>query len=243
MEIFHRHFESIDSTNTWAKRNAQLLPRDKLTVVTADTQSEGRGRFKRPWVSPPKQNIYASFCLFLEKHRHDIGNIPQVLAVSTAKMLEQLNFTPTLKWPNDVLLSGKKVAGILTETTPLSDMLCVIAGIGLNVNMPAALLQQIGQPATSLLDDSGRTFNVEDLLETLQKQFLVDLEVFLDEGFYPFLSDYRRYMQRAAGGTTRFNDNKTIWEGTIQAINDDGSLSLRLASGAIKTFLSGEIVL
>jgi BirA family biotin operon repressor/biotin-[acetyl-CoA-carboxylase] ligase len=186
--------------------------------------------------------VYASFCLFIEKHRHDIGNVPQVLAISTSKILEALGFVPTLKWPNDILLEGKKIAGILTETTPLSDMICIITGIGLNVNMSKDQLQQIDCPATSLLVESGRSFDVIDVLDLMQKQFQMDLEYFMDEGFYPFLQEYRRYMPHDPSTIIRFSDNKTVWEGTIQAIENDGSLSLRLSNGEIRTFLSGEIL-
>lgn len=242
MQLIRRHFEIIDSTNTWAKQNAHLLPHDVITLVTACEQTAGRGRFKRRWESPRGQNILASFCFFIEKHRMDIGNIPQVLAISAAKTLEELGFAPELKWPNDVLLSSKKVAGILAETTPLSDQLCFIAGIGLNVNMPLDLLQQIDRPATSLLVEGKQEFDVEAVLELLQRHFVADLDLFLEVGFYPFLEEYRQRMTLDPKKTIRFDDNRTVWEGTLYAINQDGSLSLKLANGEIKKFVAGEIM-
>ena len=68
MELTRIHFDTIDSTNTWAKQNAHKLESDKITLVTTDTQTAGRGRFKRKWVSPPHQNIYASFCFFISSN-------------------------------------------------------------------------------------------------------------------------------------------------------------------------------
>lgn len=242
MEIIRRHFEVIDSTNTWAKHNAHLLERDKITLVTANEQTSGRGRFKRRWESPPGQNILATFCFFIEKHRIDIGNIPQVLAISTAKTLEEIGFSPKLKWPNDILLSQKKVAGILAETTPLSDQLCFIIGIGLNVNMPVEKLQQIDRPATSLLAEGNAEMNVEEVLQKLQQHFLFDLELFLGEGFVPFFDDYCKRIASVPGELTRFDDNRTIWEGAFHSINRDGSLNIKLKNGEIKTFIAGEIV-
>lgn len=242
MELIRRHFSSIDSTNTWAKQHAHEFPFNKIILVTAAGQTAGRGRFKRRWESPPGENIYASFCFFLEKHRADIGNIPQVLALSAAKMLEELGFHPELKWPNDVLLSGKKAAGILAETTPLSDQRCMIAGIGININMPYEALQKIDRPATSLAVEAGHPFDIETVLEKLQHQFVADLEVFLIEGFLPFFDDYCKRMPRNDARVIRFHDNRAIWEGTIQAINLDGSLNLKLPSGEIKTFVAGEIL-
>lgn len=242
MKLIRRHFETIDSTNTWAKQNAHLLPRDAITLVTALEQTAGRGRFKRRWESPPGKSVLASFCFFIEKHRIDIGNIPQVLAISAARILEKLGFSPQLKWPNDVLLSSKKVAGILAETTPLSDQLCFIAGIGLNVNTPLEVLEKIDRPATSLLVEGMQEFDVEHVLKLLQTQFVTDLELFFDEGFQPFLEEYCRRISGDPNKVIRFDDNRTIWEGRFHSINHDGSLSLELTNGDIKTFIVGEIM-
>lgn len=242
MDIVRKHFKSIDSTNTWSKHNAHLFKHDAITLVTADEQTAGRGRFKRRWESPPNQNIYATFNFFVEKHRQDIGNIPQVMALSAAEGLEYLGFAPQLKWPNDVLLSSKKVAGILCETTPFSDLLCVILGIGINVNMPLNLLEKIDRPATSLLVEGGSSLEVESVYEELQNRFLHNLELFLNEGFQPFLEKYKQKMILLPDQKIRFNDNRSIWEGYYHSINQDGSLNLKLMSGEIRRFIAGEFL-
>ena len=242
MEWERIHFEVIGSTNTWGKENAPSLPRDRITLVTAGEQTAGRGRFKRRWESPPGQNIYATYCFFVEKHQGNIGNIPQILALSAAATLQAAGFEPVLKWPNDVLLSGKKVAGILAETTPLSDTLCAIIGIGLNVNMPKELLAAIDRPATSLLAESGRAHDVESLLDDLTRHFSSSLDLFFEEGFHPFLEPYKKLMPCDPAKTVKFHDNRTIWEGTVHGINPDGSLLFQLPDGTLKTFVAGEIL-
>lgn len=242
MEIIHKHFITIDSTNTWSKQHSHEFPRDKITLVTADGQTGGRGRFNRRWESPAGQNIYATFNFFVEKHRTDIGNIPQVLSISAARVLQSLGMNPKLKWPNDVLLSGKKAGGILCETTPYSDMLCVIIGIGLNVNMPLELLQQIDRPATSILVESGKSLKVQDVLKKLENQFSKDLDLFIEEGFYPYLEIYKGFLVHKADDRIRFHDNRTVQEGYFHSINNDGSLNLRLDSGEVKVFVAGEIL-
>src|SRR4051812_30203915 len=106
------HFEIIPSTNTWAKENTEKFDPAVLTVITANGQTGGRGRFKRLWHSPSGLNIYVTFCFFLGSeffNTHSIGHVPQLLALSTAFCLEEFGFNPSLKWPNDILLSGKKV--------------------------------------------------------------------------------------------------------------------------------------
>lgn len=242
MEFHYKHFASIDSTNTWAKQNIHLFDTNGVTLVTADEQTAGRGRFTRKWESPAGQNIYATFCFFIEKHRHDIGNIPQILAISAAKTLEELGFSPKLKWPNDILLEGKKVAGILCETTPLSDQLGIILGIGININMPLELLQMIDRPATSLLVEGEKKLPIADVLEKLKHHFALDLECFYDDGFHPFLKEYKRRMNVSAGDPIRFHDNRVVWEGKFHDINEDGSLALKMAAGDTKTFVAGEIL-
>lgn len=242
MEWERKHFDVIDSTNTWGKLNAPMLPRGKVTIVTAAGQTAGRGRFKRRWESPHGENIYATFCFFVEKHQSNIGNIPQVLALSAAKVLQAIGFFPELKWPNDVLLSQKKVGGILAETTPLSDSICVVIGIGINVNMPLETLKLIDRPATSLMSETGKEHDVETVLNALIAQFMEDLDLFLEEGFHPFLEEYRKLMPMGPEKVVSFHDNRTIWKGSVHGINSDGSLLMKLTDGTLKTFVAGEIL-
>lgn len=241
MDTVRRHFPTIDSTNNWGKEHAHELPHDKITLVTADTQTAGRGRFKRKWESPSGQNIYATFCFFVDPQANNIGNIPQVLAISAADVLKKLNFNPVLKWPNDILISDKKIGGILAETTVVGKM-CMVIGIGLNINMPKELLYKIDRPATSLLAETGRSFDKEHVLKELQQEFTKNLEIYFSKGFSPFLEIYREYMPKDPNKILRFHDNRMIWEGTLHDINPDGSLCLRLSNGELKTFIAGEIL-
>lgn len=210
--------------------------------MTADEQTAGRGRFNRRWESPAGENVYATFNFFVEKHRTDIGNIPQILSISAVEVLKKLGLQPLLKWPNDVLLNHKKVAGILCETTPYSDRLCVILGIGLNVNMPLESLQKIDRPATSILVEGGKSLEVEAVTNSLQSQFTQDLELFLEEGFHPFLVKYKSLLIHQINDKIRFHDNRAVQEGYFLSINNDGSLNLRLESGAVKIYSYGEIL-
>ncbi len=242
MEILRHHFDTIDSTNTWVKHHANELSHDKITLVTADEQTGGRGRFKRRWESPKGLNIYATYGLFLEKHRTDIGNLPQVLALSAIQLLSKKDFHPFLKWPNDVMLSGKKMAGILCETVPVSDYFCIALGIGLNVNMPEELLKQIDRPATSLMVESNRLYDVDMILKELTDKFISNLQVFIEEGFMPFFSDYVLSLIHQPDDLIRFHDNRVIWEGTFCGISKEGALILKLPSGIKRTFNAGEIL-
>jgi BirA family biotin operon repressor/biotin-[acetyl-CoA-carboxylase] ligase len=240
MEIIRRHFDVIGSTNTWAKENAESFDPAALTLVTATEQTGGRGRFKRKWHSPPGVNVYASFCFFLDGTRLDIGHVPQLLALSTAYSLEALGFQPLLKWPNDILLSGKKVGGILCETTAGENGRWVISGIGLNVNMSQPDIDQIDRPATSLMVEGGCTLDVETVLKLVGTQFNRNLALFLQEDFRPFFPDYEMRSCFKKGGQIRFHDNQNSIEGLFYALNSDGSVTIELEESGLKTFYSGE---
>lgn len=242
MEIIHKHFNTIDSTNNWGKSNCHLFDKNQMTIITADTQTSGRGRFKREWVSPPHENIYATFCFALDKGRTDIGNVPQVLSLSALETIRHFGLHAKLKWPNDVLLSDKKVAGILCETVSFQDYFMVILGIGLNVNMSLSSLELIDRPATSLLNETAKTFSVESVLKILEETFVRDFEVFLTQGFKPFLEKYKELIWTSSQQKLRFHDNLNIIEGFFHSINNDGTLNLTLESGEIKRFLSGEFI-
>jgi BirA family transcriptional regulator, biotin operon repressor / biotin---[acetyl-CoA-carboxylase] ligase len=236
------HFQTIGSTNTWAKKHVEEFDPTTLVLITADTQTDGRGRFKRKWHSPPGLNIYATFCFFLDGARADVGQVPQLLALSTALSLESLAFKPLLKWPNDVLLSGKKVGGILCETTSVLNGRFVICGIGLNVNMPKNEIEQIDRPATSLMIEGGQDLAVEMVLDLVQQQFANNLNYFLIEGFTPFLEEYRKRSCFKEGDAVRFHDNQKIVEGFFYCLNADGSLTLRLKDQSLKNFYAGEFL-
>lgn len=241
MLVKRHHFATIGSTNTWAKENAHTFDRYAITVVTADEQTSGRGRFLRRWESPANQNIYASFCFFVDTYSAAIGNIAQILALSAAQVLEAMGFQPILKWPNDVLLSNKKIAGILCETTLVDQQaICVVAGIGINVNMPQGQLEQIDRPATSLYAEKNVIFEIPKVMDSLQTKFMTNKELFDKNGFIHFLPLYRDLIGRP--GQIRFNDNHNVWCGNYHSILDDGSLNLELLNGQIKNFLVGEIL-
>ncbi len=237
MEINCLHFDVLDSTNTWSKENFNSFDPKKITLVTSSQQTAGRGRYKRPWISPPGQNIYATFTLFLEKTRTDIANLSQIAALSVVHTLEASGFNPFLKWPNDILIHKKKVAGILCETLMKDNLLVVIIGIGININMPSETCATIDQPATSLKVESGKEFSIASILQSLQKCFLNDIERFIEEGFSIFLNDYTKHLIHKKGDHLVLNGVR----GTFQTIDKDGALIMQLEDGGEKKFFSGEI--
>jgi BirA family biotin operon repressor/biotin-[acetyl-CoA-carboxylase] ligase len=237
------HFPVIDSTNTWAKRCADKLPAEGISLITASQQTAGRGRHTRRWHSPKAGNLYSTFFLTVGLNRIDLANIPQILALSVASVLQSEGVTVRFKWPNDLLIDGKKVAGILTETVRLPNRYGVVIGLGVNVNMGQEELSKIDRPATSLAVAAGHSFDLGQITNALFNQFSADCQTFLDQGFRPFkpqlegLSAYRR------GDPISFSNDAQMWRGHYHSLHSDGSLNVVLdGDRTIRTFHAGEIL-
>jgi BirA family biotin operon repressor/biotin-[acetyl-CoA-carboxylase] ligase len=168
--MIRHHLSSVDSTNDWAKRNLSLLDPSLINLVTADAQSAGRGSYGRNWYSPEHQNIYATFILFVNETSLDQSKYVQLLAQVTKKILEDKGIKASIKWPNDLQINHKKVAGILLETSCFQDKTAIIMGIGLNVNMPKEELVKLDQPATSLMVETNTFWDKDVLINALVEE-------------------------------------------------------------------------
>jgi BirA family biotin operon repressor/biotin-[acetyl-CoA-carboxylase] ligase len=240
-KIHYLHFDTLDSTNTWAKKNAETLDPDHLTCITALEQTAGRGRFNRKWISGRGQNVIATLFFTLPQEARILANLGQVLSLSCAAVLEKKGFSPKIKWPNDLLLSGKKVAGILCETASFKERLAIILGIGINVNLPEELLATIDQPATSLAQQSGKTWDLNQILEPLVTQFTIDLERLEKEGFAPFQAAYQTRLALHGETITCSNGSQKI-RGICQSIDHEGRLILLLPDGQVAALTAGELI-
>jgi len=228
----------VDSTQLWAKKHIETKP-DKIICVTADEQTKGIGRQGRSWYSPKGMNIYATFCFQL-LDQNKAPTISLLMCISCAKMLQQYGFSPMIKWPNDLQLSNKKVAGVLTEVVFQKQTIDLFCGIGLNVNLDKKNLLRIDQAATSLKEEKQQVFNCQELLEKLQLQFAQDLKTLMEQGLASFLEYYESLL--VWKGTTvccQLAEKKII--GTIEKITDQGQLQLILPSGKKTIINSGDL--
>ncbi len=240
MKVNHVHFATIESTNRWAMEHAATFNPLVLTVITASEQTAGYGRLGRSWLSPANENLYATFCLSLPLTCKDYSLLTFVMALAAAELLKENGLSAHIKWPNDLMINEKKIAGILCESKVINDERFLALGIGLNVNITAETLKALQRPATSMSVETNQRFDLNLLLELLTHHFLSHLEIFLTKGFVPFVIAIRCYMQ--IGQFIRFSHGNHLFEGTIQQFNDDGSLCLLLSDGSERLFFSGEIL-
>lgn len=181
MKIIQYHFEVLTSTNDWGKANFTSFDKNNLTMITANAQTAARGQYGRAWISYPHKNLNLTFCFFSEGQEPFL--FTHLLGLSVAQVLA-LPFQ--MKWPNDLKIGDKKIAGILCETISLPCHQGIVLGLGLNVNLTTEELAVIDQPATSILEESGQQTNLPQLLNQLAQQFASNLTLFFKEGIAPF---------------------------------------------------------
>jgi BirA family biotin operon repressor/biotin-[acetyl-CoA-carboxylase] ligase len=229
--------DSVDSTQTYAKKLCRQFPQDQITCITAEEQTAGRGRYQRKWLSP-RGNLYATFFFTLPIHTLHLSSLSQIMTLSFATILQEQGLHPQIKWPNDVQLSGKKVSGVLCETVFQRDTVDLFLGIGINVNWEQ--VKEVDQPATSLKLETDREWDKEALLKKLQKQFSEDLSVFKERGFAPFHDRFEKLLAHL-GKKIRCFDGRKEWVGICHSLTAEGHLNLMLSDHTMITLLAGDI--
>lgn len=215
IKVIRHHFPSMESTNSWAKEHILSFDRDALTIVSTDKQTNGRGRLGRKWLSSPG-NLCVSFCFFWKGH--NILNIPQLMALNIVELLEGYAIKGAIKWPNDVLVDQKKIAGILCEVVSCGEDKGIILGVGLNVNLTKKELAAIDQPCCSLHSLGVEATHLE-VLKHLSDLFIPSLETFRKEEQLFFLERYRSKIVHQPGDFLKGE----LYEG----IDDQGFLLLK----------------
>ena len=230
--------ECIDSTNSLAMRLCREAAGADL--VLAESQTAGRGRRGRQWISPFAQNLYCSRVLRIEQAQTQLEAPSLVVGLAVARALHRLGLEgAALKWPNDILVEGRKIGGILLELTgDPADVCHVIIGIGLNVNM---LQGDIDQAWTSLRSESGRMFDRNDLCIALIQELDDLLLQHRQQGFAALRAEWERH-HAWQGRPVRLTGGPEVVEGEVLGVADDGSLRLRVA-GREQSFTGGELSL
>jgi len=220
-------FEELDSTNRFAMTNIADL--EDKTVIFAAKQTDGYGRFKRKWVSDNANNLYCSIVL-KPSQRSPVANLTQYMSVIICEALETYGVNAEIKWPNDVLVNNKKIAGILSEASVRGKTLKgLVLGVGVNLNFSSYDLEKIDQPATALNLEIDKLIDVREFSDKLIEAFFKEYGSFMESGF-----EYikHRYISRCSflGKEISVKNFDTQQSGIASAINDDGTLLLETAN-------------
>lgn len=236
------YFHSLDSTNTKAYELA-VRGAEEGEVVIAESQNRGKGRLGRVWFSPPYVNLYLSIILRPKIPPHQASLITLLAAVATAKAIERCaELKPLIKWPNDLLLGGRKIAGLLNEIQSETDRIhFVILGIGVNLNLDEETFpKEIRSLATSIKRETGQSISRKEFLTMLLQQLEEGYDRFLKEGGDPVLKAWKERAQ-LEGKTVKVTSFGETLSGTAVDIDSDGALLLKMEDGHQKRIVAGDI--
>jgi len=224
------HWE-IDSTSSEIQRRAITLP--DLSVILAETQSAGRGRRGRTWLSPPGLNIYLSCLKRFDAGFASLSGLSLAVGVIVMRTLEALGIDGAgLKWPNDVLSDDGKLAGILVELSGEYQGPCAaIIGVGLNVRLTPALREQAGQPVNDLVGlADGAAPDRNRVAAALIGALVEGLKQFEREGFAAFVGEYAAH-DLLHGKALRVQGAQGSMDGVGAGVDARGALLLQTADG------------
>lgn len=232
---------SVDSTNSYLKKQ-MLQGIDSGSACLSEYQYAGRGRRGRSWVSPFGCNLYLSLYWRFERSMTEIGGVSIAVGSVIARVLSEQTANVALKWPNDVLIDGKKIAGILVDVQGAADgPVDAVIGIGVNLDLPVHASQQIDQPWTDLQQQGDRTISRNQIAARLLGELLDAMRLFQHHQLSSFIPGWRQYDLYHGEQVTLFHPRGKI-HGIHKGITDDGSLLLEV-NGKLCRFQSGEVSL
>jgi len=241
MNYHFQHFNSLDSTNKEVLRQAEQGA-DAGLVITADKQTAGKGRLGRTWHNMPNA---LTMSVLLRPHLQAMA-IPKLSLLTAVALHEALaQFSPDIgiKWPNDLLIQGKKVSGILTEMRcSQQHVKAVVLGMGVNICPPTqGWPPEIMQAATDLTTASGNTINKENVMAAILHSLDMWYTRFLKQGFAPVREAWWA-AHVASGQQVRVYDGQSYIEGIAHDLAADGALCL-LVNGEEKRIIAGDVSL
>jgi BirA family biotin operon repressor/biotin-[acetyl-CoA-carboxylase] ligase len=235
------HREDVDSTNLLAFKLA-LSGEPEGTCVVAESQGAGKGRLGRKWFSPAGKNLCISVILRPHIHPSSVYPITFLSSLAAYDTIEELTgIKPSLKWPNDILINGKKICGTLIELSTEADMVrFVVVGIGFNINMQyGELNEEIQNKATSLLIETKKIYERALVCGILLNHLEEHYRYFRQHGAVGTCSVWE---ERAAikGKTLEINQMGESYRGIAEGIDRDGAMLLNV-DGEVKKIIAGDV--
>ena len=235
-----QYFPEVDSTNIYAKRVGDE-PGGHGTLIVSDKQTAGKGRRGRVWESPSGSSIYMSLLLKPDIRPDQASMLTLVMAQSVAKAMRKMaNVDAKIKWPNDIVLNGKKVCGMLTEMTMEMDYIqSVVIGVGINVNtkhFPKELSH-----ATSLYLETGNIVKRSELIAETMRQFEYYYDKFVEEGDLSGIQEEYNSLLVNRDRDVKVLEPSNEYQGHALGINEMGELIVRKEDGEFVRIYAGEV--
>lgn len=236
-----KYFKELNSTNTYALEHFNDLK--NYTIITADVQTSGRGRFNRVWEGKSSENIYMTIVLKpKDNQNYPYMNLTQYLSVVVNRVFNRdLKINSKIKWPNDILYKGKKISGILSEAkADKGQIQGVVLGIGINVNAEKDFYKDLPQ-AITLKEITGSQTDKNKLFKMITNEFFKNIEEFETNGFHCIMEEYRAMCQ-ILNGKIKITASTNNGEFDFVSINDDGTLTVKNQENELMKIVSGDIL-
>jgi BirA family biotin operon repressor/biotin-[acetyl-CoA-carboxylase] ligase len=237
-------FERTTSTNDVMARMARDGAGEGA-VVFAESQSRGRGRLGRTWISPARKGLWFSILLRPELTPQAATQVMIAAATALARAIRAATaLAPEIKWPNDILVRGKKVAGILTEmSAELDRVKTIVLGIGVDVNLTAGELPEALQPiATSLAIERGQAVDRAELAVAVLRELDRDYELLTQGRFEEVAAEWREHCG-TLGRNVSIRMGDRVIRGRAESLDPDGALLVRTQHGRLEQIIGGDVTM
>lgn len=239
-----RVFETTNSTNDVAEKLARDGVKEGV-VVFAESQTRGRGRLGRKWISPPRKGLWFSVLLRPDLRPQAATQLTVAAATALLRAIrDQTGLTPQIKWPNDILIEGRKVAGVLTELSAEVDHVKhLILGIGVDVNLAASEFSaDLRKLATSLKIETGRHVHRAALAAAILRELDQDYERVRAHRFQEIADEWEQNCA-TLGRRVSIQIGERVLQGHAEALDEDGALLLRTQHGRLERIIGGDVTL
>jgi BirA family biotin operon repressor/biotin-[acetyl-CoA-carboxylase] ligase len=237
-------FEETTSTNDVVEKLARNGVKEGVVVFT-ESQTRGRGRLGRKWISPARKGLWFSILLRPDMRAQETTRLTVASATALRRAIEsETGLRPEIKWPNDLLLSGKKVAGILTELAgELDHVRYVILGIGVDVNLnPGEFAGDVRKTATSLKAELGRAVSRADMAVAILRELDRDYGRLSAGQFEAVADEWEGYCTTIGQEVVIRTSDREI-RGRAESLAEDGALLLRTDHGHLERIVGGDVTL
>lgn len=235
------YYQTIESTNNKAKELANSL--NDGTIIISEEQTLGRGRLGRLWTSPKYKGIWMSIILKPDIDPQSVAKVTQIGAAALVTALKDFGIQAYIKWPNDIILNGKKVCGILTEmSAEINKVNYLVMGIGINVNIDAdEFPEELRKTATSLSCETGHKISRKELLSSFLKNFEILYDEFIHKDNIKDTINICRENSILIGKEVKIIKRNEEFFGKAVDLSDSGELIVQYPDGSIEEIVSGEV--
>ncbi|MDR4509555.1 MAG: biotin--[acetyl-CoA-carboxylase] ligase [Candidatus Brocadiaceae bacterium] len=235
--------DKLSSTNTvlldWLKDGKEI---PSGFVLVALEQTAGHGRSNHHWISQKGQDLTFSFLLFTKNDPSEFGSLSMSVALGTASALDTFGIITQTKWPNDLLVRGCKIGGILLQESSVQYSYghAIVVGIGINVNMQGTNIVSMKKPVTSLRIETGKKHAIKDVLDSILKMLPHWIDRW-ESGSFPAIRDDWNARCCAVGSHVTIGEGKDLKSGILEGFGDKGQIILRSDEGALCEIWAGDV--